>query len=100
DMGLRGAAGTTLDGFETDWRARTRRRYGALALMEDLTVLGLVVLVFVLPLWIARRRRDRARLAAMVAADVATDRAAREGVLAELLGLTPTPPEDEADDHS
>ncbi len=100
DRALRRADGTTLDGFEAEWRARTRRRYGALALMEDLTALGLVVLVFVLPLWIARRRRDRARLAAMVAADVASDRAAREGVLAELLGPAPTPPDDGADDRS
>ncbi|MDE3151416.1 MAG: hypothetical protein KGL93_04145 [Gemmatimonadota bacterium] len=90
DLALRQADGVTLDGFEADWRTQARRRYGALALMEDLTLLGIVVLVFVLPLWVARRRRDRARMAALVAADEAADAAARESALAEFLGPWPT----------
>lgn len=86
DRALRQADYTTLAGFEAAWRKRARRRYGALALMEDLTLLGVLFAVFALPLWLARRRRDRARMAALVAADVAEDAALRERVIAELLG--------------
>ncbi len=90
DRALRQADGTTLDGFEADWRKHARRRYGALALMEDLTLLGILFLVFVFPLWIARRRRDRSRMEALKAADAAADAMERERALADLLG--PWPP--------
>ncbi len=93
DQALRRADGTTLDAFEAEWRTRARRRYGALALMEDLTLVGILLLVVIVPLWLARRRRDRARFAALVAADDAADAAARESALAEL--LRPWPAEDE-----
>lgn len=92
DRALRRADGVTLDGFEADWRKRARRRYGALALMEDLTLLGILFLVFVLPLWVARRRRDRSRMAALQAADAAAEAQERDRALAELLG--PWPPAD------
>ncbi|MDE3054283.1 MAG: hypothetical protein KGJ70_10390, partial [Gemmatimonadota bacterium] len=95
DAALRQADGVTLDGFEAEWRQRARRRYGALTLMEDLTLLGILFLVFVFPLWLARRRRDRARFRALVAADAAAEAAARDSALAELLG--PWPPPDERD---
>ena len=85
DRAVRQAYGITLSGFEEQWRRRTMRRYGALALFADLTLaLGLMTL-FILPLFIARRRRDRRRLAALIAADEATERAARESALEELL---------------
>ncbi len=90
DRALRQADAVTLDGFEADWRKRARRRYGALALMEDLTLLGILFLVFVLPLWVARRRRDRSRMAALKAADAAAEAQERDRALAELLG--PWPP--------
>ena len=86
DRALRRADGTTLDSFEREWRARTRRRYGGLALIGDFTLAGLVLFIVLLPLWIARRRRDRKRMAALVAADVAAERALQESVLEELLG--------------
>ncbi|MGH7689603.1 MAG: peptidase MA family metallohydrolase, partial [Gemmatimonadaceae bacterium] len=89
DQALRQADGTTLDGFEAEWRTAARRRYGALALMEDLTLLGILFLVFVLPLWIARRRRDRSRMEALKAADAAADAMERDHALAELLGPWP-----------
>ena len=85
DRAVRASYGMTLAGFEADWQRRTRRRYGALALASDLTLGGVVMLVLVLPLYFARRRRDRARLAAMRAADEAADRAARDTVLQVLL---------------
>jgi hypothetical protein len=89
DRALREADGITLDGFEAQWRSRTRRRYGALALAGDLTVAGLVFLVLLLPLWLARRRRDRARMAALVAADVDAEQREREAAIEELLGTLP-----------
>jgi hypothetical protein len=85
DSAIRNAYGLTLAGFETRWRDRTRRRYGGLAMLADVTLGALLVVLAVLPLYVARRRRDRRRMAALVAADEAADRAARESALAILL---------------
>src|SRR5262245_7276939 len=85
DRAIRTSYGITLAGFEQRWRDRTRRRYGALALVGDVTLIGLVLLVAVFPLFVARRQRQRQRLAALVAADEAADKAARESVIEELL---------------
>jgi hypothetical protein len=85
DRAVREAYGITLAGFDEQWRKRTMRRYGALALFADLTLAAGLMTLFILPLYIARRRRDRRRLAALVAADEAADRAARESALDELL---------------
>ena len=97
DLALRRADGVTLDGFEIDWRKRARQRYGALALMEDLTLAGILFMVFILPLWIARRRRDRARFVALVAADDAAEAAERNSALADLMGPWPAASERESD---
>jgi hypothetical protein len=86
DTALREAYGITLDGFEASWRKATRRRYGALALFADVGFASLVLFLIVAPLWLARRRRDRARLAAMVLADEAAARRERADALAALLG--------------
>ena len=89
DKALRRGYGITLDEFEDDWRRETRHRYGALALVSDVTLAGLLVLLLVVPLYVARRRRDRARLVALREADAraeAAERAERERVLALLLG--------------
>jgi hypothetical protein len=86
DSAIRNAYGLTLAGFEARWRDRTRRRYGGLAILADVTLAGLFVFIIVLPLYVARRRRDRQRLAALRAADEAAERAARESALAALLG--------------
>jgi len=85
DRAIRASYGITLAGFEQRWRARTRRRYGALALVGDVTLIGLVLLVAVFPLFVARRQRQRQRFAALVAADEAADKAARDSVIEELL---------------
>lgn len=85
DRAVRDAYGLTLDGFEVQWRRRTMRRYGALALFADLTLAAGMMTVLILPLYLARRRRDRRRLAALIAADEAAERAARESALEELL---------------
>ncbi|MEJ7808866.1 MAG: hypothetical protein WKG32_00470 [Gemmatimonadaceae bacterium] len=89
DRAMRAAYGVTLASFEMAWRARTVRRYGALALFADLSLAAAVLMALVLPLYISRRRRDRRRMAALVAADEAADRAARESALEELLRSVP-----------
>lgn len=92
DTALRAAYGTTQASFEKGWVQRTRLRYGILALFVD-TTLGLSLLLLILvPLYLVRRRRNRERMAALVAADEAAEKAARESMLAELLG-PPVPPE-------
>jgi hypothetical protein len=70
DVAVRRAYGETLDSFESQWRARTRRRYGALAAVSDLTFVTIVFLALLVPLYVARRRRDQARLAALRAAEL------------------------------
>jgi hypothetical protein len=68
--------GITLSDFEQRWQTRTKRRYGALALFSNLALGGMLVSLVLLPLYLARRRRDRARLAAMIVADERAEAAA------------------------
>lgn len=86
DAAVRQAFGITLVGFEREFQARTRRRYGALALFADLSLLLLVLAVLLLPFVVLRRVRDRRRLRALIAADAAAERAEQASVLAALLG--------------
>lgn len=102
DVALRTEFGLTLGGYELRWRQNTRRRYGMLALFSDVALAGLILIVLVFPLYLARRQRDRRRLAAMVAADEAAERAARSSAIEALLrgddwpdfggGSPPAPP--------
>lgn len=86
DRAVRAAYGVTLAAFEQRWQQRTRRRYGALAAVADVTLASSILLLPLLPLWIARRRRDRRRMAALVAADAEAERRAAESALDALLG--------------
>jgi hypothetical protein len=86
EIAIRRAFGMTQAQFEERWRTRTRRQYGALAIAADLSLAAALLMTIVVPLYMARRRRDRRRLEAMRAADLAAERAARESVLAALLG--------------
>lgn len=91
DRAVRLAYGVTADAFETEWRRRTRQRYGALAVAANVSLVGVAALLVMFPLWSQRRRRDRERLAALRAADEAVDRAlakreAENRALAALLG--------------
>ena len=86
DVAVRRAYGMTLYGFEREYQSRTRRRYGALAVVADLSLVLFVVSVLMLPFFIARRLRDRKRLRAMLAADAAAERAAQASAIAFLLG--------------
>jgi hypothetical protein len=85
DQALRRAYGVTEAGFEAEWKARTRRRYGALALFADVTFAALLFLAIVGPLWIARRRRDRRRMELMRAAEELQERREGEAALHALL---------------
>ena len=99
DVAMRRAYGITLDGFEKRWQARTRARYGALAVAADLTVATLFFLALIVPLWVMRRRRDRARLAALHAADALAEQRLRESAIDALLRTLPpsAPPAAAAD---
>ena len=88
DPAVRGAYGLTLASFEERWQRRTRRRYGFLALAVELTAATALLGLLILPLYAVRKRRDRLRMAALVAADQAAERD-DEDVLGVLLG----PPE-------
>ena len=89
ERAVRVTYGITLTEFEQRWRDRTRRRYGGLALMESLVVALTLSGFVLLPLYLARRRRDRRKLAAMVVADIAADAAADFNSVAQILGETP-----------
>jgi hypothetical protein len=84
DVAVRRAFGITLAGFERDYQSRTRRRYGALALLADLSVVFVVMTILLMPFYMVRRARDRRRLAALLAADAAAEREG-ERVLAALM---------------
>lgn len=86
EISIRRAFGLTQAQFEERWRQRTRRQYGALAIAADLSLAAALLMTIVVPLYLARRRRDRRRLEFMRAADAAAERAARESALAALLG--------------
>ncbi|MGQ0766255.1 MAG: peptidase MA family metallohydrolase [Gemmatimonadota bacterium] len=96
DLALRRAHGMTTSAFELYWQRAVRRRYGGLALFADVTLSAFVMILFVTPFYLLRRRRDRARLAALRAADEVAERRERESALEELLrvgdGAQPRPP--------
>jgi hypothetical protein len=89
DIAVRQAFGMTLSAFEKQFQDRTRRRYGGLALFADISIASLVLMILMFPFFIARRARDRRKLAAMLVADEAAERAERESALAALLGEMP-----------
>lgn len=94
DVAVRQAYGITAAAFEHRWQQQTRRRYGALALVADVTLGTALLLVLLAPLYVSRRRRDRRRMAALVAADVAeAERRERESesVIDALLRSLPPP---------
>ncbi len=94
ERALRRAYGLTLPQFEAHFRQQTRRRYGMLALAADVTLAAFVMLFVAGPFYVIRRRRDKARLAALIAADEAAERRERESALEQLLGsAVPTPSE-------
>ena len=89
EKAIRLTYGITLADFEEKWQSRTRLRYGALALVSSFAAAGVLVSLILLPLYLARRRRDRVRLKAMIAADARAEAAAAAAdPLADLLDPT------------
>ena len=87
DRAMRRAFGITLVGFEKEFQSRTRRRYGALALFADMSIVVLILTLLMLPLFVTRRIRVRRRLAALLAAERAAERLDRERAIEMLLAL-------------
>ncbi len=82
DPAIRRAYGTTLDAFEERWQRRTRLRYGFLAVVGNFGAGVLFLLLVLTPLILARRERDRARMARLRAADRRADAEAAAMVIA------------------
>ncbi len=107
ETAVRAAYGLTQPGFEEIWRKRTRRRYGGLALVADLSIASALTLFLVMPFYVIRRRRDRLRMAALVRADEEAERREAASAIEALLrslpwslpntgdATPPTPPPDE-----
>ena len=91
ERAVRAAYAVTLAQYERQWQQRTRMRYGGLALFADLAIVGAGVIVVLLPLHQAVRRRRKQRLIAMRAAEAAAERAERDRALDELLQPVPPP---------
>ncbi|HEX6535390.1 MAG TPA: hypothetical protein VF041_12405 [Gemmatimonadaceae bacterium] len=87
DRAMRRAYGLTEAAFDARWRADTRRRYGALALLANVGLVMALLGLCILPLYVVRLRRTRRQLAALVAADEAAERAARASALDALLAM-------------
>jgi hypothetical protein len=90
EVGLREAFGITSQQFDVHWKRQTRRRYGALALVTNVSVFVGILLVLLGPLVVKRRRRDRQRLEAMRAQEAAQEAAARASALDAMLRLQST----------
>ena len=88
ESALRLAYGLTSEQFNRHWHGTTRRRYGALALLSNVSLAVGVFGVLLGPLFIARRRRDRRRLEDMRAVEAAQEKAARESALEALLATS------------
>lgn len=85
ESALRRAYGLTTTTFEQRFRSATRRRYGLIALFADATLAALVLVFLIGPFYVIRRRRDRERLRALIAADAEAERRERESMLEQLL---------------
>lgn len=92
---LRSAYGMSESDFETHWRSRVRRQYGALALAADLSVLSIFLLLLLGPLWWQRRKRQARRLEHLRAIDAAQEARERASALAALLGEAASDPADD-----
>jgi hypothetical protein len=104
DVAMRKAFGITKSGFESDWRSRTMRRYGTLAVIANLSLVVALMAFLLVPLLWTRRRRNRKRMAVLRASEAESERAARasalEALLSAALTTSPEPPEPSASDDS
>jgi hypothetical protein len=88
DVAVREAYGITLVGLEERWWRGTRRRYGLIAMLADLALIGGLMGLVVLPLYVKRRRRERRRLEALRMREAEQERRARESALDAMLPET------------
>lgn len=65
DPAIRGTYLMTLDGFEREWREMVKRRYGWLLALAQIGFFWVFATGVVLAMGVLRRRRNRARMAAM-----------------------------------
>ena len=86
ETSLRRAFGMTGVQFDQYWHKRTRRRYGALALVSNLSIVFGFFALLLGPIFVSRKRRDRARLDEMRAREAQQEKAARESALEAILG--------------
>jgi hypothetical protein len=85
DIALRKAFTLTQAQFEERWRRLTRRRYGALAIFADFTVAAVILVFLLVPLHLARRKRNKERLALMSAVEAETEAKERADAIETLL---------------
>jgi hypothetical protein len=85
DIAVRRAFTLTQAQFEERWRRQTRRRYGALAIFADFTIASVILLFLLVPLYISRRKRNKARLAVMSAVEAETEAKERADAIETLL---------------
>jgi hypothetical protein len=83
---LRAAHGITELDFEQRFKSSVRAQYGLLAIGADLSLLAVVLVVLLGPLWWRKRRELRERLDRMRAAEAAQEARERASALAALLG--------------
>jgi hypothetical protein len=88
EAALRQAFGLTSADFEKQWQRQTRRRYGALALVANLSLAFGVFALIIGPFLWQRRRRDRERLEALRRADATQEAAAAASALEAMLAAT------------
>ena len=98
DPAIREAFNVTQSQFEERWKRNTRRRYGALAIFADLTIGALILLVVLFPLHMARRKRDRERLAKMAETEAVAEAKERSDAIEALLKSV-GPQEDSSDER-
>ncbi len=85
DAAIRSAFGMPESDFEKRFRDRTMRRYGALAVVANVSLGAAMMMLLAMPFYVVRRRRQKRRLAAMLVADEAAERAALASAIEELL---------------
>lgn len=73
DAAFRDVYGLTVGQFEEDWRAHVKRTFGWTVVLGHSLFFWLIAAILLLVLWIIRRRRDRARMAALEAAEIPDD---------------------------
>ena len=85
DIAIRRAFNLTQGQFEERWRRLTRRRYGALAIFADFTVSAVILVFLLVPLHLARRKRNKERLAQMSVIEAETEAKERADAIETLL---------------